>query len=262
MDFDAIKRTAIAAACRGAGILRSHLGKLTRIDKKSAIDLVTEADTRSEDAIIKIIRSQYPEHAILAEESGLNDSRSDSKWIVDPLDGTTNYAHQVNHFAISIAFSLKGQNQVGVVLNPASGELFSAVCGKGAKLNGKPIGVSAAAAVCESLLVTGFPYSVRENMDPIIKRLASCLQVARGIRRYGSAALDLCYVACGRFEGYWEQYLKPWDTAAGELIAREAGARVTDFNNRPYDVDMPEILATNGRIHSEMTKLLNAQGKR
>ena len=262
MNFDSIKRTAVAAAYRGAGVLLSHLGKITRIDKKSAIDLVTEADTRSEAAILEVIRTGYPDHAILAEESGRNQSQSDAKWLVDPLDGTTNFAHQINHFAISIAFAFEEKTCVGVVLNPVSGELFTAIAANGAQLNGKTIRVSAISDMSESLLVTGFPYSVRENLKPVVQRMASCLQVAQGIRRSGSAALDLCYVACGRYEGYWEQYLKPWDSAAGELIAREAGAKVTDFSDRPYLVDMPEILATNGKIHSELIKLLQTEGKR
>jgi myo-inositol-1(or 4)-monophosphatase len=256
MDVNAIKRTAIAAAHGAAGVLLSHLGNIKRIDKKSAIDLVTEADIQSEAVILACIRAHYPDHAILAEESGMNDKDSDFQWFVDPLDGTTNYAHQLGHFAVSIAFAYQGQMQVGVVLNPVGSELYTAVAGQGAWLNGKPIRVSGQQKVSESLLVTGFPYSVHENPTPIIKRMANCLQSAQGVRRLGAAALDLCYVACGRFDGFWEQHLKPWDTAAGALIAGEAGSRVTDFGGAPFTVDMPEILATNGHIHAEMTKLL------
>ena len=256
MDLDAIKRTAISAAYRGSRVLLDHLGKIKQIDKKSAIDLVTEADIRSETAIIDCIRTGYPDHAILAEESGMNGLVSDYQWIIDPLDGTTNYAHQVGHFAVSIAFAQKEQTLVGIVINPVSGELFSAVSGRGARLNGRPISVSQQQSLSDSLLVTGFPYSVREELSAVVERFAKCLQHAQGIRRYGSAALDLCYVACGRFEGFWEQYLQPWDTAAGALIATEAGARVSDFSGAPFRASLPEVLATNGHIHEEMQTLL------
>jgi len=190
------------------------------------------------------------------EECGLTTGSSDYRWIIDPLDGTVNFAHQIPIFGISIALSFKGTAVLGVVLNPLSGELFSAVGGQGAQLNGRPIQVSAIASVSESLLVSGFAYTVKETFDPVIARWGNCLKAAQGVRRLGAAALDLCYVACGRFEGFWEQNLKPWDTAAGALIAAEAGGRVTTFSDQPYGVDHPEILATNGHIHQEMLELL------
>ncbi len=258
MDLELIQRVGITAARRGAEVLRSRFGNISEyeVKKKGAIDLVTEADTASEERIIETIRATFPDHAILAEESGTNAGASDLMWFIDPLDGTTNFAHQLALYAVSIAFALNGQITVGVVLNPVSGELFTATAGKGARLNEKPVQVSSIASVSNSLLVTGFPYNVRDILQPVMTRLANCLQASQGIRRLGSAALDLCYVACGRFEGFWEQNLKPWDTAAGALIAREAGAVVTDFANHPYTIDKKEILATNGRIHREMIALL------
>jgi myo-inositol-1(or 4)-monophosphatase len=181
---------------------------------------------------------------------------SEYRWIIDPLDGTVNFAHRVPIFCISIALTFNGVVVLGVVFSPISGELFTAVNGKGAQLNGRPIKVSTVASISESLLVTGFAYNVNEIFNPVITRYGNCLKVAQGLRRLGSAALDLCYVACGRFEGFWEQNLKPWDTAAGCLIAAEAGGQVTTFSNQPFTIDQLEILATNGRVHGEMIELL------
>jgi len=167
-----------------------------------------------------------------------------------------NFAHQVTIFCISIALAFKDDIELGIVLNPVNGELFSAARGQGAQLNGSPFRVSSTTTVSESLLVTGFPYNIAEIFDPVILRYGSCLKAAQGMRRLGSAALDLCFVACGRFEGFWEQNLKPWDTAAGALIVTEAGGTVTTFSNLPFTVDHKEILATNGHIHEEMLGLL------
>ena len=261
MDLERIKQIGIKAAYNGAEVLRSYFGNISHVKKKGAIDLVTEADVGSEHKIVATIRAAFPDHMILAEESGLIQGKNDYKWLVDPLDGTTNFAHQVPIFCISIAFADADDICVGIVLNPITGELFSATRNEGALLNGKAISVTSTSEVSESLLATGFPYNVREMIDQIIFRCASCLRAAQGIRRLGSAALDLCYIACGRFDGFWEQNLKPWDTAAGSLIAAEAGAQVTDFLNRPYSVNAKEILATNGCIHEEMLKLLHLEGK-
>ena len=257
MDLDLIKRTAIAAAYRGAEVLRSYFGKNPVVHKKSAIDLVTEADTASENAIVDVIRSRFPDHAVLAEESGPSGAAGPYQWIVDPLDGTTNFAHRIPIYAVSVGFSAGGRTVAGVVLNPSSGELFTATAEEGARLNGQAIRVSTVPVLEDSLLVTGFPYNVRQLLPEITRRLQNCLGAAQGVRRLGSAALDLCYVACGRFDGFWEQYLKPWDTAAGACIAEAAGAVVTDFANRPYRVGAEEILATNGLIHKQMLAVLN-----
>jgi myo-inositol-1(or 4)-monophosphatase len=262
MKLDAVKRVAIAASHQGAEVVKSNFGRVSNVTKKSATDLVTEADTRSEARIIDTISRVFPNHAILAEEGGLKQGAAEQLWLVDPLDGTTNFAHNLGFFSISIAFSLKGEIVVGVVLNPLSGELFSAIKGEGAFLNGNPIRVSPAKAVADSLLATGFPYNVREILGPITGRFINCLKAAQGIRRLGSAALDLCLVACGRFEGFWEQNLKPWDTAAGMLVAREAGAVVTDFTGEHFTPDKPNVLATNGHIHQQMISLLDLSSQK
>jgi myo-inositol-1(or 4)-monophosphatase len=261
MDLEYVRRVGIAAAYEGGAVLRSCLGNLSSIRKKGAIDLVTEADIGSEKKIIETLRSRFPDHAILAEESGARFGVPDCQWIVDPLDGTTNFAHQIPLFAVSIAFAFQGEVAVGVVLNPVSGELFTARKGHGAELNGRPVRVSGSRAVSESLLVTGFPYNFEEILDAVIGRFRSCLRASRGVRRLGAAALDLCFVACGRFDGFWEENLKPWDTAAGMLIAAEAGGRVTDFKGKAFVPDDLEILATNGRIHRELMSLLELEEK-
>ncbi len=257
MDLEQIKSVGIEAAHRGAQVLLSKLGRISEITKKGAIDLVTDADMESEKAIIETIQSAFPDHAILAEESGLNQNVSACQWIIDPLDGTTNFAHSLGLFSVSIACALDKDIVCGIVFNPVTKELFTAVKGAGAELNGSPINVSDTHEIAESLLVTGFPYNTREILGQLMDRLARCLAASQGVRRLGSAALDLCYVACGRFDGFWEQNLKPWDTAAGLLIAREAGARVTDFVNREYSVENPQLLATNGKIHHQMLDLIN-----
>lgn len=256
MDFEQIKKTGIRAARQAGEVLNSYRGAQLNIRKKGAIDLVTEADMASEKVILDTIRSAYPDHTVLAEESGLTAGDAGCQWIVDPLDGTTNFAHRLDLYAVSIAFALDGDVVAGVVFNPASGELFAAVKNKGATLNDQTIQVSQTESLADSLIVTGFPYNTREMIGALMARFSQCLAAAQGIRRLGAAALDLCYLACGRFDGFWEQNLKPWDTAAGMLIAREAGARVTDFSNTAFQPDMKELLATNGHVHAEMLTLL------
>jgi len=256
MDLELIKRVAVAAAYKGARVIMPFYGRLSKINKKGAIDLVTEADTESEKIIIETIKTVFPNHSILAEESGLNNGDSESKWIIDPLDGTTNFTHQLGLFAVSIAFALNGVVMVGVVFNPVSGELFTAIRDSGAALNGRPIKVSKVDTVSESLLITGFPYNHKTILKALMSRFSACLKASQGVRRLGSAALDLCFVSCGRFDGFWEQNLNPWDTAAGALIAQEAGATITDFSNKPFDIYEKEILATNGKIHKQMLSLL------
>jgi myo-inositol-1(or 4)-monophosphatase len=193
---------------------------------------------------------------VLAEESGKNDGDDRFQWVIDPLDGTTNFSHGLDLFAVSIAFCLGGVPQVGVVYNPATDEFFEASAGQGARLNGRPIRVSGQNSMKDSLLVTGFPYNFSEILPQLLDRFKRCLSASQGVRRFGSAAVDLCFVACGRFEGFWEQNLSPWDTAAGLLILQEAGGRVTDFTGRSFQTDMKEILATNGRIHDAMLALM------
>lgn len=259
MDLERIKTTAVGAAYGSAAIINGYLGKLTQVEKKGPIDLVTEADIASEKHIIAAIRARFPDHEILAEESGLTGTQSAPfRWIIDPLDGTTNFAHQIPIFGVSIAFAAADEILVGIVLNPATGDLFSAVRGQGAALNNKPIRVSEETNLGDCLLATGFPYDIKHQLDPVMDRLRRCVATARGVRRLGSAALDLCFVACGRFAGFWEENLKPWDTAAGWLIAEEAGARVTDFSGQPYGLEKNQILAATPPIHTAMKALLES----
>lgn len=259
-NTDKILEIGIKAAFESGRILRFYLGNLSEINKKGETDLVTKADIESEKIITETIRAVYPDHSILAEEGGLtaNDTSiaQANRWIIDPLDGTTNFAHQLPLFCCSIAFQHKNEIIAGIVFNPVTNELFTAVKNGGAYLNGAKIKVSDKNDLKESLLVTGFPYDTKDIIDPIIKRLSNCLKAAQGIRRLGSAALDLCYIACGRFDGFWEQKLKPWDTAAGYLIASEAGGVVTDFANKPFQTEMDELLATNGLIHNQMLSMI------
>jgi myo-inositol-1(or 4)-monophosphatase len=256
VDLGRIRDIGVAAAARAGEILLNYWGRSHTVEKKSAIDLVTEADLASENAILQLIRAVYPDHTILAEESGVTPGTDACEWIIDPLDGTTNYAHHLPEFCLSIAFALEGDIVFGVVLNPVTGELFCGTRGQGATVNGRPIRVSGTKILCDSLLVTGFPYNFQSIIRPLICRFERCLMAAQGVRRLGSAALDLCYVACGRFDGFWEQNLAPWDTAAGMVLAQEAGATISDFSNGPYSIEKKEILATNGLIHQEMTALL------
>ena len=257
MDVETLKKVGIDAAYEGAEITRSLIGKIRHIQKKGEIDLLTEADLGSEKAIITKIQTYFPDHAIIAEESQPINEASTYQWVIDPLDGTTNFSHAIGHYAISIALSVDHTIVLGIVLNPETDELFTAVKGQGAFLNDAPIKVSQIATVSDSLLVTGFPYNFKEIYDAVIQRFSNCLRAAQGIRRFGAAALDLCYIACGKFDGFWEQNLKPWDTAAGFLIVEEAGGKVTDFADHPYAIEKKEILATNGKIHSQMLPLLN-----
>jgi len=259
MDIERIKQIGIRAAYRGGEILKRHFGHFTTVNKKGIIDLVTVADIESEQAIVESIRSAFPNHSILAEEAGLLEGDAEKQWIIDPLDGTTNFAHSLSIFAVSIAFAYQAKPVFGIVLNPSSGEMFTAIENQGAYLNNHTIAVSTATTARDSLLVTGFPYDLEKMTSGVLDRFARCLAAAQGIRRLGSAALDLCYVACGRFDGFWEENLKPWDTAAGILIAREAGAHITDFVGQPFDIEKKQILATNGHIHAEMLSLLNIE---
>ncbi len=256
MNLDPIIKTATAATQKGSEILRSYFAKQFEIRKKGIKDLVTQADIESEAAIIQVIQERFPDHTTLAEESGLSRKISEYRWVIDPLDGTTNFAHGLPLFAVSIAFQHQGVTQLGMVANPISGETFSAITGQGAYLNGVKITVSDTPQIADSLLVTGFPYDINQNLGQLLPRFNRILLAAQAVRRLGAAALDLCFVACGRFDGFWEERLKPWDTAAGELIAREAGARVTNFDNQSFQLDHLEIAATNAHIHNELLDLL------
>ena len=222
-------------------------------------NLVTDVDRRAEELIIGTIRKAYPDHGFLAEESGGGETPADYRWVIDPLDGTTNFTHGLPIFCTSIGLEHRGKLLLGVVYDPNQDELFTAEAGKGAFLNGKRIRVSGTATLTDSLLVTGFPYNIRENPDHAIQHFNNFLTRSRAVRRLGSAALDLCYVACGRFDGFWEVALNPWDMAAGVLIVSEAGGKITDFQGRPSTIYQKQMLASNGKIHEQMKSILQKE---
>jgi myo-inositol-1(or 4)-monophosphatase len=243
---------------REAGaVLREGYGRAHVPDRKGRIDLVTEFDRRSEALLLERIGARFPGHAVLAEESGAhNVPGADVRWLVDPLDGTTNFAHNYPFFAVSIGVEVAGRLVVGVVFDPMRDELFAAAAGHGATLNGRPMRVSNVETVESGLLVTGFPYGVRENPEPHLRLFGHFLVRAQALRRDGSAALNLSYVACGRFDGFWEGDLAPWDTAAGTVLVREAGGRVTGYRGEEFRMEKRQILATNGRLHGEMMGII------
>jgi myo-inositol-1(or 4)-monophosphatase len=249
---------------RDAGaILADRLGRALQVSNKGDIDLVTESDLASEALIIERIKSHYPRHAILAEESGategadVDSGNSEWKWIIDPLDGTTNYAHGYPCFCVSIALEHDGAIEVAVIYDPMRNEMFAAERGQGATLNARRIRVSTVEDLNSAMLCTGFPYNVRERPD-FARDFANFTMESQAVRRDGSAAIDLAYVACGRFDGFWEDGLKPWDVAAGVLLIEEAGGRITDFNGRKLDIYSPKVLASNGLVHDRMMRVLNS----
>jgi myo-inositol-1(or 4)-monophosphatase len=251
------RRVAIDAARAAGRLLRDELSGARHIAYKgSPTNLVTEMDQRAEALILERIRRAFPDDAILAEEQGAATGRSGRRWIVDPLDGTTNYAHGLPLFGVSIALESARRLVLGVVYDPARDELFVAERGGGATLNDAPIRVSATGALEQSLLVTGFPYNIRETADTNLAEYAAFSLRARAVRRLGSAVIDLAYVACGRFDGYWELRLGAWDVAAGAVLVEEAGGRITGIDGGALDVDAPTLLATNGMIHDAMLEAL------
>jgi myo-inositol-1(or 4)-monophosphatase len=257
-DIGEIERVALRAA-RAAG--RIHLKRLSRISvtrKSNAIDLVTEADHESEAAVIEVLQRAFPAHAVLAEESGANAVTSEHRWIIDPLDGTTNFAHGFPQFCVSIGYENRGRMQTAVILDAFKKELFTARRGKGARLNGKPIHVSRAATLDMALLATGFPYDRRERRRYYMAFWESFMLLTHGVRRTGSAALDLAWVACGRVDAFWEFGLKPWDIAAGSLVVQEAGGQVGNIDGSPLDLSGSQIIASNGRLHKQMIEVITA----
>lgn len=246
---------AVAAAREAGDILQAEFGLPKEISYKGEVDIVTESDRRSEALIVARLRSEFPDHAIVAEEGSAGASaRAKYTWHVDPLDGTTNFAHGYPCFAVSIGLMEDGKPMVAAVMNPTSNELFTAVLGEGAYLNEKRIHVSPVQKLAESLVCTGFPPKHRRN-SANMSYYWEFTQRSHGVRRDGSAALDLCSVACGRFEAFWEFGLNSWDTAAGMLLVTEAGGTVTDLAGRSYHPGDNEMLATNGRIHTEMQRV-------
>ena len=249
---------AIQTARDAGSILADRMGRALQVSNKGDIDLVTEADLASEKLIIERIKSHYPRHAILAEESGAIQTvtgQSDWRWIVDPLDGTTNYAHGYPCFCVSIALERAGSIELGVIYDPVRDEVFAAERGQGATLNDRSVRVSAVDDLNAAMLCTGFPYNVRERPD-FARDFANFTMKAQAVRRDGSAALDLAYLACGRFDGFWEDGLNAWDIAAGVILIEEAGGRLTDFNGASLDIYTPKVLASNGLIHDKMMQVL------
>jgi len=256
----------VTAIARGAGeiILRHYAAPIPTTRKSSRIDIVTAADTEAEAYIVAALRARWPDHHIVGEEGGGQGAPAATApyhWYVDPIDGTVNFASKLPHFCTSIALATPDrQPLLGVVFDPTRQELFTATRGGGALLNGQPIQVSATAELIDAVVTTGFPYDKHTNPDNNLRQFAAFLRRIRGERRLGSAALDLCYVASGRMDGYWEQDLKPWDVMAGMLIAREAGGCVTDYQGGtdPQRRDRGQLVASNGRLHAEMLEVLRS----
>jgi myo-inositol-1(or 4)-monophosphatase len=256
-DMDKIKKVAVEIVLEAGKYALDRMGHLKQISQKSGrTDLVTNVDKECEDMIIERIKEEFPSHSILAEESGEKGGEAEYQWIIDPLDGTTNYAHNFPVFCVSIGVASEGAVKVGAVYDPSRDELFFAEEGKGAFLNKERIKVSGTEKLQDSLLATGFAYNIEgkiANLDNFEKMIRN----AQALRRLGSAALDLCYVACGRLDGFWELGLKPWDTSAGQLIVTESAGMVTTIKGEVFDVFREDIAASNSRIHEEMIELFN-----
>ena len=248
--------TAVEAVVRAGGMQLAYLARGVRIDKKGAIDLVTDADVAVETMFREMVAERFPGHAVLAEELGDQSSQAsvDSRfrWVFDPIDGTTNYAHGLPIYCASLALEIDGRPEVAAVYDPSRRELFTAERGSGARLNGRPMRVSSSAAMIDAMLCTGFPYDVHATLDEVIGLFGEFVRRARAVRRLGSAAIDLCYVAAGRLDGFWEQRLHAWDIAAGALIVEEAGGQVSTLAGEPFDAHRGEVVASNGRIHRDM----------
>lgn len=239
------------------GVIRDGFGKNVNIEfKTNETNLVTEIDKKSEDIIIDFIKREFPEHGILAEESGAHEEASEYLWVVDPLDGTTNFAHGLPIFSVSIGVVKNGNIVAGVIYDVMQDLVYAAEKGGGAYCNNQKIQVNKTAKLIRSLLVTGFPYDVLDNPDSTIEKFGAMLKQSRAVRRLGSAAIDLCYVAKGVFEGFWEVHLHPWDMCAGMLLVEEAGGRISNYNDQPIDIYSKQLLATNGVIHDDMVNIL------
>lgn len=246
----------IEVAQIASDMIFSRFNDAHKVEKKGTVDLVTEVDLASEKLISEELRKRFPHIPFHGEEGGGNDWRSGEIWIVDPIDGTTNFANRLTHFGVSIALCRDGEPVLGVVINPMTKELFHCSLGGGAFLNNNPIRVSSVNDLNDALAATGFPYNRRENMQIIIDRLRAFLMRVADVRRFGSASLDLCYLAKGVYSIFWEQNLKPWDIAAGTLLVNEAGGKITKMNGEKMLLDSYEILATNSILHQECIDLL------
>ena len=250
----------IETAKDAGSILMSHFGKISSVERKSTdIDLLTIADTESEAFILERIKSVYPDHHIIAEESAIFEGNSDYRWVIDPLDGTTNFVHRLPIFAVSIGLQYQEKTILGVVYNPAAHKCFWAKKNGGSFLNEEPIYITSTITLNNSLLVTGFPYIHDDNYEKGFDLFKDFYSKTQGIRRLGAAALDFCFVAMGRFEGFWEFGLQPWDVCAGALILQESGGKVTDWDGSPMPFSGKRVLATNGHVHREMIKTLGKE---
>jgi myo-inositol-1(or 4)-monophosphatase len=255
--------TAIEAVVRAGDLMLARFGQGIRVDKKGAIDLVTEVDLLVETMFREMVGKRYPDHEVLAEElGGAAGIPKGPCWVFDPIDGTTNFAHGLPIFCSSIALEIDGQGEVAAVFDPTRQELFTAERGGGAFLNGRPIRVSSATSLIDAMLVTGFPYDVHERVDEIVGLFAAFVGRARAVRRLGSAAIDMCYVAAGRLDGFWESDLKPWDIAGGALIVAEAGGVVTNMDGSPFNSRARHVLATNAAIHQPMLDVIHEFDRR
>jgi myo-inositol-1(or 4)-monophosphatase len=249
--------TAIEAVVRAGELQRSKFGSRIRINKKGDIDLVTEVDLEVERMFRALIAARFPDHRVLAEEMGETGTDSRYRWVFDPLDGTTNYAHGIPIFCATVALEIDGVPTVGAVFDPSRNELFTAERGVGAWLNGERLRVSGTSSLGEAVLVTGFPYDVRDRLDDLVGLFGAFLSHARAVRRLGSAAIDLCWTAAGRLDGFWEQSLKAWDVMAGALIVQESGGRVTSVDGSDWKPYAGNVLASNGLVHDEMVAVVH-----
>lgn len=253
-----LKATLIKAANEAGDLMKSRMNTGFSIENKEGINnLVTEVDVACEKLIMDIIQAEFPDHFILSEETGEVKTDSEFKWIIDPIDGTVNFAHGIPLCCVSIGLEKNGQVMMGAVFNPFLNEFFFAERGKGATLNGAPISVTRKTDVFASCLVTGFPYSYLESENGPLEVFGRLIRKGVPVRRLGSAAIDLCWVAAGRFDGFYEHKLNAWDSAAGFLMVEEAGGKVTDFEGNAYSLYQPHIVATNGRIHEDLLNVIN-----
>ena len=250
---------AALAALRAGAIQKARFGQVLDIRHKGKVDLVTDVDKSCEDAVLEIIRARFGDHDIVTEETHIDRTGSRYVWYVDPLDGTVNFAHGYPFFSASVALAIDGRAVAGAVYDPIKEELFTAERGRGAYLNGRPLRVSNATALVESLLVTGFPYDIHDDVDAKLRVFRRFMGKAQAIRRDGSAALDLCYLAAGRIDGFFEERLNAWDMAAGNLLVEEAGGRVSRYDGTPLALRHDEILASNGALHEAMLDVTRAE---
>jgi myo-inositol-1(or 4)-monophosphatase len=258
MKFSSYTNTALAAAEAGVGVLLDHYNRKLNIEYKGETDPVTQADKNSQKAIIKVIKDIFPDHGILAEEDGVKETNKNYCWIIDPLDGTVNFVHGISMFCISIGLKHKDEIIAGVIYSPVMREVFIAEKGKGAWLNGKKIEVSKNQDIIKSLAATGFPYYFRKDSKRVMKNFCNIAREAQGVRRLGAAALDLAYVACGRFDFFWEEGLKPWDIAAGVLMIKEAGGKISDYRGDNNSLHSGTVLAANSQImHKRILGIIN-----